>query len=331
MLGRIIVAGILAAGAPAAADPALVNLLAPDTKVAAGVDCEAVRASPLGAWMIERSERHGKELDEFAAETGFDPRRDLTEIVLGGNGLARDSEGVFAARGRFDRDALLAYAERKGVEVTSFGSVPAIVVHRKRPRAVAFPETDVLVAGKPEAVAAAAARWEAGAVLAGEIRHEIDRVSAGKHAWFVLLGSPAELLGKLPEAAEAPGPGTGRLLRAIEAVTASALFGPQIEMAGEIDTTGALAAQALAHVIEFFASVAQLGDSERADLMRRLLDDLDVTVVGDTVLWTLTMAESDLEELLEKMPRRRWGRHAHRAAPGSPERSGRPARSGRGR
>ena len=330
MLGRVIVSILAAAGLAAAADPELVNLLPPDTKIAAGVLCDPVRESPLGAWWLERSERHAEELDEFAAATGFDPRTGLVEIVLGGDGLSRDSEGILAARGRFDRDALLRYAEDKGLQVTSFGTVPAITAGGKRPRALAFPDVDIAVAGKPEAVAAAAARWEDKAVLGGEIRAEIDRVSAGKHAWLVLLGSPAELLGKLPDAANAPGPGTGRLLRAVEGITAGVVFGPRIEAGGEIRTANALAAQALAHVIEFFASVAQLGSSERAELMARILDDLDVTVVGDTVVWTLTMAESDLEELLEMLPRRRWG-HAHRAAPGSPEPSGRPARSGRGR
>ncbi len=330
MPARLLVSALLAAGLLAAADPALVNLLPPDTKVAAGVVCDPVRESPLGAWWLERAERHAEELDEFAAATGFDPRTGLIEIVLGGDGLSRESEGVFVARGRFDRDALLQYAEDKGLDVTSFGAVPAITAGGKRPRALAFPAEDIAVAGKPEAVAAAAARWEAKAVLGGEIRAEIDRVSAGKHVWFVMLGSPAELLGKLPEAANAPGPGTGRLLRAIEGITAGVVFGPRIEAGGEIRTANALAAQALAHVIEFFVSVAQLGGSERAELMRRILEGLDVSAVGDTVVWTLTMAESDLEELLEMLPRRRWG-HAHRAAPSSPERSGRPARSGRGR
>jgi len=74
---------LLFAGLLPAADPQLVSLLMPDAKVVAGINVEQARNSPLGQFMLAHMQRGDEGFAKLAATTGFDPRRDLHEVLMG--------------------------------------------------------------------------------------------------------------------------------------------------------------------------------------------------------------------------------------------------------
>jgi hypothetical protein len=73
-------------------DPALVMLTPADTTLLAGVRMDVLRPTPL----FQRWVKLGP-LDEFAKNTGVDPRKDLWEILIAYNG----SSAAVMARGKF--------------------------------------------------------------------------------------------------------------------------------------------------------------------------------------------------------------------------------------
>src|SRR5450755_169266 len=75
----------LQATAFAAADPALLRLLMPDAKVIAGLQVEQTKNSQFGQYVLSHMQVEDAGFKKFIAQTGFDPRRDVTEIVMASN------------------------------------------------------------------------------------------------------------------------------------------------------------------------------------------------------------------------------------------------------
>src|SRR5579863_6843189 len=65
-----------------AADPALLNLVMPDAKIFAGVNVERILASPIGKEIDSKIREGAPQFQEILKQTGFDPRRDLKEILI---------------------------------------------------------------------------------------------------------------------------------------------------------------------------------------------------------------------------------------------------------
>ena len=65
-------------------DPALTVFIPPDTVALAGVHMDQLRATPIYRKLAERNRL--PHFDEFRTESGFDPSRDIHEILLAGDG-----------------------------------------------------------------------------------------------------------------------------------------------------------------------------------------------------------------------------------------------------
>ena len=65
-------------------DATLAALIPPDATILAGVHMDAVRATPLFQNLV--AGRSFTQLDEFARQNGFDPRRDVREMLIAADG-----------------------------------------------------------------------------------------------------------------------------------------------------------------------------------------------------------------------------------------------------
>ena len=73
---------ILSASAVFAADSTLLNLVMPEARMVAGMDVERARDSFLGRKLMEQLDTKAGDFAKFVAMTGFDPRRDLREVII---------------------------------------------------------------------------------------------------------------------------------------------------------------------------------------------------------------------------------------------------------
>src|ERR1017187_3643717 len=89
----------LFSGVLSAADPRLLNLVMPDVKVMADVNVEQAKTSPFGQYVLTQVET--QQLTQIATLTGFDPTRDVDELLVAGNGAAQHS-GLARVLGNFN-------------------------------------------------------------------------------------------------------------------------------------------------------------------------------------------------------------------------------------
>src|SRR5215468_8327302 len=85
-----------------AADPQLLNLVMPDVKVLAGVNVEQAKTTPFGQYVLMQVQTNDQELRRLEELTGFDPTRDVRELLVASNAAGGENKGLFLARGNFD-------------------------------------------------------------------------------------------------------------------------------------------------------------------------------------------------------------------------------------
>src|SRR5438477_1276491 len=88
-------------GATYAADPQLLNLLAPDAKIVAGVNVEQAKGTQFGQYLLNQLQSHDAEMQKLIVLTGFDPRRDVREVLVSSDGNPEGKTGIAVAKGNF--------------------------------------------------------------------------------------------------------------------------------------------------------------------------------------------------------------------------------------
>src|SRR5215467_11736565 len=102
-------------GVLSAADPQLLNLVMPDAKVLAGVNVEQAKGTQFGQYVLNQLQTHDTEMQKLIAATGFDPRRDVREVLVASDGAPQSKRGLALARGNFDIAKITATATAHGV------------------------------------------------------------------------------------------------------------------------------------------------------------------------------------------------------------------------
>src|ERR1700751_137189 len=104
MKAQLLSAALLAgfSGVLPAADPQLLNLLMPDAKVIAGVNVDQAKSTQFGQYVLNQLQTHDAEMQKLIAQTGFDPRRDVREVLVATDGNTQGKVGLGLARGTFD-------------------------------------------------------------------------------------------------------------------------------------------------------------------------------------------------------------------------------------
>ena len=92
-----------------AADPTLLNLVMPGARVFAGVNVERILASPIGKEIDSKIREAAPQFQEILNQTGFDPRRDLKEILIVATAQGQNGPSLLLVRGSFDAVKLGAY------------------------------------------------------------------------------------------------------------------------------------------------------------------------------------------------------------------------------
>ncbi len=119
LLALIVAAGCRKPGPSTAVhiDPALATMVPADTQVLVGTRLDKLKATPLYQKRFAQAALPG--LDQFARETGLDPRKDVWELLFASNG--KDT-GVLMVRGRFSPVDMEPKLERQGATRTRYKS-----------------------------------------------------------------------------------------------------------------------------------------------------------------------------------------------------------------
>jgi hypothetical protein len=179
-------------------DAALMPLVPADTKVLASIRVEEVKKTPVYRELLAAEKL--PQIEEFARETGLDPRKDIWEIVLASNG-----ESMLAlVRGKFTEGGIADSGKepelaKKGVKRFPYKGYTLLGDERV---VVVFFNTSVAVAGPPAAVKRAIDARDGGLGRPpAALIERVKKIPSSNQVWVI---SETGWQGALPEGLEGP-------------------------------------------------------------------------------------------------------------------------------
>jgi hypothetical protein len=251
-----------------------------------------------------------QDLRKFMDQTGFDPRRDLNEILVASTGAEGASHTLILGRGVFDAARMTSAAKQAGATLIHYHGVD-ILQHKEHDGdgGIALLDGGTAVAGDMASVQAAIDRRHNGGVPAVALADKVRRASTGNDVWFLTLGPPAEFLdGKIADP-NLNGAMKGNMLQSVEEASGGLHFGASnVSLTAEVVARSEKDATALADVVRFFAGMVQLNRPSGADAGQAvsLLNSLQLSAEANVMKFSLAMPEEQLEKILAP--------HAHRRA-----------------
>jgi hypothetical protein len=176
-------------GKPAATgvfvDPAFVPLLPPDVRVIAGVRIDKIKDTPL--YKEHKGELDLPQLNELAARTGLDLKRDIWSLLIASNG--KDSMAL--ARGRFTVGELEPKLGALGARRTSYKTYTLIGDERN---SAVFLNPGVAAAGRADSLRALIDRRNAdNGGIPADLQQGLSTLPKDNQIYLVSRGIPTEL------------------------------------------------------------------------------------------------------------------------------------------
>ncbi len=285
------------AGLLPAADPQLVNLVMPDAKVLAGASVDQIRATPFGQFLLNQISAQDPHLQEILAQTGFDPRRDVHELLVASNGTPKT--GLVLARGTFDAARIQAAGQGGGGMTESYKGV-TLLEDPKQTHAVAFLGATLAVAGDIASVKGAIDRQTVAAPLPAAVIVQVDQWSGAQDAWALTTVPPSTL--KPPAAPVPPNPAFQNTFQNIQQAAGGVKFGTQVVLTAQATADTAQNATAKANVLQFLLSLMQMQAQQQNPQVAALLPGLSVAASGNQVNVSVSVAETQLEQIVKSRP-----------------------------
>jgi hypothetical protein len=166
-----------ALGAQTHPDPVLARLVPPGTVSLLGARMDQIKTTPLYRKMV--AVKKLADMDRFASDTGFDPRRDVRELLLASNGT--QGQSVVVARGNFKING-------------DFGKVKTwkhgiYVIHGDDRAGWCLLDTTTAAAGPLKGLYAALDHWHSGAPPATpELLQRVEQIPATAQLWAISSG-----------------------------------------------------------------------------------------------------------------------------------------------
>ena len=266
-------------------DPALAALVPPEATMLAGVRMEAVRATPLYQKII--ATKALSQLDDFARETGFDPRRDVRELLITSNG----KDGLVAARGTFNTRAF---------ENMTKSSYKGYTLYSRDRGGVALIDSSTAIAGTLPAVRAALDRRRAGNRSGpAELLARARQIPPENQLWSVGTGFDSLLAGRIPQEGNAAN--FSRILQSLENTTVAADFRTGVN--GFIDGTCRTDQDAknLGDAARGLVGLGRLSVPENQPELLRLWDGIKVYQQQRTIKITVAIPQDLIDKLLDML------------------------------
>lgn len=301
------VSALFSASAMAAVDPALLALVMPDARILTGIQVDQSKTSKFGQFVLSQITDNA-DLQKFASESGFDPRRDLREIVVAATGI--DGKGALViGRGSFQKDRILSAAKVGGGVASTYKGVEMVSASSENTLStIAFLDSSTALVGDATSVKAAIDRRISGAAgLSAALAAKARETGSQADAWFVTLAPLAEFLGGKMGDANLGGAMQGNLLEKVKQASGGVKFGAtEVGIGFEAVTPTDKDASALADVLRFLASMLQSnqGSSDpKASKAASLVDKLKLTTQANVMKLSLSIPEADMERMFLSAPK----------------------------
>jgi len=284
-----------------AADSSLLSLMMPDAKVIAGVQVDSAKNSPFGQYLLAHFQPSDPSFQDFVSQTGFDPRRDVTEVVMASNWQSKSptSRWLVAAKGSFDLTKITQAVHTHGGTIQNFEGVNILAGSQDGDSNIAFLDSGSAVMGDLASVQAAINRRKNNMPADPGLLARLGSVRTNNDFWFTTLVPISEFADSMPNE-NLQGAMKGNLMQGITQASGGIKFGATVNISGQAITRSEKDAQALMDVVRFVIGMIQQNKSQNstAAQVSDWVDALELTSNGTTVKMALAIPEDQLEQLL---------------------------------
>lgn len=300
-----------------AANPALLALVPPGAKVVTGIEVTQAESSPLGQYFLSQINLNSPRFNQFVATTGFDPRQDLSELIVASDGQPKASskQWLAIASGVFNVSKLSAAAQTAGATIQPYQNVNVLILpkpaNQQIATGVAFLDNATALMGDLASVQTGIQQYNANAPANGNLLNQANNLSANDAFWFVTLAPPSQL-------ATLPNSKLQSLLNGNTFATISQLSGG-VQLSSTVTVSAAAVAdspndaQALGDVVQFVVGVVQMNQQKNAaaGAAATWLNTLQSTVAGNVVTISMALPESQVEQMLQTAREQQSGRRSN--------------------
>jgi len=297
MKAQILTVTLLTAfsGSLSAADPQLLNLVMPDAKVLAGVNVQQAKGTQFGQWVLNQMQTQDAQLQQLVTLTGFDPRRDVNELLVASDGTPGSKTGLALAKGTFNVAMITAAATLAGVVTEAYGGFTILEDPKKQMAGMAFLDGTTVVAGDIASVKGAIDRVKTPQPLPAAVTVKVNQWSASQDAWGITTVPPASLApaGKAG-AANNPIQNVGQN---VQAAAGGVKFGALVVFSGEAQCDTAQNATTLGDMVKLLINLAQMQTGQNANAAA-LIKSVTVTASGNVVTISASLPEDVFQTML---------------------------------
>jgi hypothetical protein len=287
--------------ATAGVTPALLNLVMPDATVVSGMNVDQSLTSPFGQYILAQMQFNDSELLQFMTSTGFDPRKDLHEILAATPATASTTvhTALILGRGVFQPAMIISAATAQGGVITNYRGFNLIGPPPGQSSPLAaftFIDGATAAMGDLASVKGAIDRKLAGATFTGGLAQTAVQVSASNSAWFA-TNTPLSDFMSTRQTNLAPVAQSG-LVQAVQQASGGVQFGSTaITLTADAVTASPQNAQSLVDVLKFFVSMIA-GNANAPAGVTSIANSAQFTVNGSTAHISMLLPEAQVEQLL---------------------------------
>jgi hypothetical protein len=279
-----------------AADPILLNLVSPDAKVVAGVNVDQAKGTQFGQYILNQMQTADAHLQELIAMTGFDPRRDVHELLVSSDGNPHGKSGLALARGNFDVARITGAASQHGAITELYGNT-TIIEDPKQEGGIAFLNSTTVAAGDIASVKGAIDRQTMAQSLPAAILLKINQWSNSQDAWGITTVPPTSLIP--PEAVKngQNNPMAGAA-QSVQQAAGGVKFGANVVFSSEATCDTAQNANTLGDLMRLMLNIAQMQVGAKDPDAAALMKNAAITNAGNAVKVSASLPQDVFIQML---------------------------------
>jgi hypothetical protein len=275
----------------------------------AGVNVTNAETTPFGQFLLTKLTSNDPGLQTFITQTGFDPTKDVTELLAASSGTPASHSGLLLAKGSFNVTQLLAaIANDTNHQVSTYGGATLITSTKGADNfGCAFLGTTIAIAGDLTSVKAAIDRSSGVNSISPALAAQVQALSTSEDAWSVSVESLGALIPGGVSAANPFAAQTLQIVKNIQSASSGVKFGANVQFTAQAVSDTPQDATSLADVIRMVAGLASMsaaGQTGEGPAIGQLLQSLQVTTTGATVNISASVPETQIETILSAQARK---------------------------
>ena len=248
-------------------------------------------------------------MQELVALTGFDPRRDVGELLVASDGVPQGKTGLALAAGNFDVAKITAAATMHGAVTEVYSGVTILQGPKKPEAGIAFLNATTVAAGDIASVKGAIDRQSNKQSLPAAVLVKVNQWSNSQDAWGITTVPPASLA---PPGAIKAGTPNNPMVNAgqnVQAAAGGVKFGANVVFSGEAECDTAQNASTLGDMVKLLINLAQM-QAGQDPTAAALIKSVTVAASGNVVKVSASLPQDVFQQMLE--PHKKAGQRVMR-------------------